>query len=154
MNILMVCLGNICRSPLAHGILNSKIQEYNLSWHVDSAGTGNWHVGESPDRRAIVEAMRNGIDISAQRARQITERDFQEFDLILVMDTQNYNDVMALAQDETSKEKVHMILNYIEEGKNMAVPDPYYDGRFSLVYDLLEQAIDELINKYATEEVL
>ena len=154
MKILMVCLGNICRSPLAHGIMETKVKELDLHWQIDSAGTGDWHKGESPDRRAIVEARKNGIDISAQRARQITIQDFVDFDLILTMDTSNYNNVIAMAPDEKGIAKVNMIMNYYEEGKNMSVPDPYYDGNFTLVFELLDKVTDSILSRYAKEEMV
>jgi protein-tyrosine phosphatase len=154
MKILMVCLGNICRSPLAHGIMENKISNLNLDWHVDSAGTGDWHIGESPDRRAIVEAKRNGIDISNQRARQITIADFENFDLILTMDVSNYNNVLDLAPDEISKGKVAMIMNFLDPDSNSSVPDPYYDGRFSNVFQLLDQATDAVLKKLLKEELV
>ena len=153
MKILMVCLGNICRSPLAHGILESKVKKKNLDWFIDSAGTGDWHKGESPDRRAIVEAQRNSINICDQRARQITQSDFEDFDLILAMDTSNFNNVMDLSPEEY-KYKIEMIMNYAQEGKNMSVPDPYYDGRFSYVFELLDQATDALLTKLLEEELV
>lgn len=149
MKVLMVCLGNICRSPLAHGILQTKIEQFNLPWMVDSAGTGGWHAGESPDYRAILEARKHGVDISHQNARQIKAVDFTDFDLILTMDTQNFNDVRSLTQNPEEKEKVKMIMNFSIPGKNVPVPDPYYDGKFSLVYEMLEEAIDKLVLQYA-----
>ena len=153
MKVLMVCLGNICRSPLAHGILQSKIDQYKLPWIVDSAGTGGWHSGESPDYRAILEARKNGVDISKQNARQIMLTDFANFDLILAMDTQNYNDIRALTQNQSERDKVQMIMNYSFPQKNIPVPDPYYDGKFALVFEMLEEAIDKLVLQYAGIEV-
>ena len=153
MKILMVCLGNICRSPLAHGIMQDRIGMYHLPWEVDSAGTGGWHAGEAPDFRSVLEAKKHGLDISKQRARKITPGDFELFDLILTMDAQNYNDVMALTKNETQRSKVKMIMNYLEPGKNMPVPDPYYDGRFALVYEMLEQAVDQMVLQLAGTEV-
>lgn len=153
MKVLMVCLGNICRSPLAHGILQSRIDQYNLPWFVDSAGTGGWHSGESPDYRAILEARKHGVDISHQSARQIKLTDFTNFDLILAMDTQNYNDIRSLTQKLEEKNKVQMIMNFSNPEKNLPVPDPYYDGRFALVFEMLEEAIDKLVLQYAGIEV-
>ena len=107
MKILMVCLGNICRSPLAHGIMQDRIDMHHLPWEVDSAGTGGWHAGEAPDFRSVLEAKKHGLDISKQRARKITSGDFELFDLILTMDAQNYNDVVVLTKNETQSENDH-----------------------------------------------
>lgn len=96
MKILMVCLGNICRSPIAHGIMEAKVKSKGLDWQVDSVGTSGWHDGEQPDRRAISTAKKHGIDISHQRSRRITRQDIQAFDVILTMDMQNYKDVLHL----------------------------------------------------------
>lgn len=149
MKILMVCLGNICRSPIAHGIMQTKIDAFDLPWYVDSGGTGDWHVGQLPDARAIKEARNNGIDITNQRARHFNVNDFEAFDFILTMDTQNYNDVCRLAPSEEAKKKVHMIMNFASPNKNIPVPDPYYDNRFSLVYEMLDETIEKFIEVYS-----
>jgi protein-tyrosine phosphatase len=147
-SILMVCLGNICRSPLAEGILRTKTQKYNLPIHIDSAGTSNFHIGDKPDKRSIANAQRHHIDISMLRARQFSAKDFDIFDYILVMDSNNYNDVVKQARNEKDKEKVNMILNYSYPQSNMAVPDPYYGGEdgFEEVFQLLDKACDDFIN--------
>ncbi|MCA4781753.1 low molecular weight protein-tyrosine-phosphatase [Empedobacter stercoris] len=146
MKILMVCLGNICRSPLAEGILQAKVGDNH--W-VDSAGTGNWHVGEQPDRRSVAVAKKYGVDISDQRAMHFNPIFFEEFDLIFAMDKQNSIDLQQLARNEEEKEKVKLIL---KEGTGLAhnVPDPYYDGEdaFEHVYQLLDEATDGIIKKY------
>jgi len=149
MRILMVCLGNICRSPLAEGILKQKIGERSLDWIVDSAGTSGWHSGELPDPRSIQTARDNGIDIRDQRSRQFRREDFERFDLILAMDSSNYSNIVSLADSEDDKNKVELILNYSHKGLNMAVPDPYYEGGFQKVFDMLDDAVDKMI-----EEVL
>lgn len=149
MRVLMVCLGNICRSPLAEGILQEKIISKGLNWEVDSAGTSSWHVGENPDPRSVEVAGRNGLDISRQRARQFTPDDFNSFDLIFAMDHSNYNDILDLAKSEQQKGKVKLILNEIFPEKNRAVPDPYWDNNFDEVYDLLSQATNNIILKYS-----
>lgn len=146
MKILMVCLGNICRSPIAHGVLEKKIKEHNLTdWKVDSAGTSGWHNGEAPDMRAIQVSRNNNIDITRQVSRKITKRDLNEFDLILVMDSSNYKDVIDLCDTDMQRDKVKLIMNYLYPGKNIAVPDPYYNNRFDEVVDMLDNAIEELI---------
>lgn len=149
MKILMVCLGNICRSPLAEGILKNKIEEQGLSWEVDSAGTGSWHIDEQPDPRSQHVAGQHGLDISDQRGRQFSTYDYELFDQIYVMDASNYNDVMKLANSEAEKEKVKMILNELNPGSNQSVPDPYWDDDgFEKVYQMLDAACDEIIKKY------
>lgn len=134
MKILMVCLGNICRSPLAHGILQHIADANNLDWEIDSAGTGDWHVGQSPDRRSIAVAKKYGVDISGQKAQHFTEKLFDKYDQIFVMDRQNYKDVIRLAQTDAHKAKVSLFLD------DEIVPDPYYDdAMFEPVYAMVEE---------------
>lgn len=142
----MVCLGNICRSPLAEGIMRSKLSE---DFTVDSAGTGGWHAGELPDKRSIATAKNRGLDITNQRARQFKRSDFDTFDHIFVMDNSNYKDVLALAPNEEAKSKVKLILNEIFPNENVDVPDPYYGGQdgFENVFDMLDQACEEIARK-------
>ncbi|MCB0595070.1 MAG: low molecular weight phosphotyrosine protein phosphatase [Lewinellaceae bacterium] len=149
MKILMVCLGNICRSPLAEGILKNKLLERGLDWTVDSAGTGFWHIGEPPDPRSVSTAKKYGLDISRQRARQIRPADLKEYDLILAMDSSNYQDILRLADNGQQKSKVEMILNYVDPGSNRNVPDPYWnDDGFDQVFRMLEEACDKVIEKH------
>lgn len=138
MKILMVCLGNICRSPLAEGIMRSKL---NQDFFVDSAGTGDWHVGQSPDKRSVSVAKKYGIDISAQIARQFQPEDFEEFDRIFVMDASNLKNVLTLAKTDEQRNKVRLILNEKD------VPDPYYGGDegFENVFQMLDKATDEFV---------
>jgi protein-tyrosine phosphatase len=144
--ILMVCLGNICRSPLAEGIMRSKLSN---NFIVDSAGTGGWHAGELPDKRSIATAKNKGLDITNQRARQFKISDFESFDYIYVMDNSNYKDVIALAPNEEAKSKVKLILNEIFPGENVDVPDPYYGGQdgFENVFNMLNEACDVIAGK-------
>lgn len=144
--ILMVCLGNICRSPLAEAIMRSKLSE---DFIVDSAGTGGWHAGELPDKRSITIAKNKGLDITNQKARQFKVSDFETFDYIYVMDNSNYKDVLALAPNEEAKSKVKLILNEIFPNENVDVPDPYYGGQdgFENVFDMLDQACEEIARK-------
>ncbi len=150
--ILMVCLGNICRSPLAHGILSHKAYKENLPIIVDSAGTGNWHVGSPPDPRSIAVAKKHGIDISKQRARQFNTRDFNDFDQIFVMDKSNLTDVLRLASSKEDSEKVNLILKQLEKLESLSVPDPYYGGEqgFEHVYRLLDKACQKIIENIKT----
>jgi protein-tyrosine phosphatase len=138
--ILMVCLGNICRSPLAEGILKSKVN--NNLFFVDSAGTAAYHVGKLPDERSIDVARNYGIDITHQKARKFTVKDFDAFDVIYVMDASNYQNVMLVARNNRDVQKVKMILNETHPDKNASVPDPYYGGStgFENVYKMLEEA--------------
>ena len=144
----MVCLGNICRSPLAEGILTHLVDENNMDWNVDSAGTSSWHIGEPPHKGSIEVAKDNGIDISHQKARQFSINDFEKFDLILAMDSENLSNIMSMTTNESHKNKVKLILNYSNPGMNMAVPDPYYTGGFGNVFTLLENACEQLLNNH------
>jgi len=143
--ILMVCLGNICRSPLAEGILQSKVNKALV--YVDSAGTAAYHVGNLPDERSIAVAKQYGIDISKQQARKFTEKDFLNFDIIYAMDKSNYQYIISLATNDKDLEKVKMILNESLPDKNYSVPDPYYGGQtgFEEVYKMLNEACDSII---------
>lgn len=148
--ILMVCLGNICRSPLAEGILKSKIDSQVI--FVDSAGTGGYHVGELPDKRSIAVAQKNGLDITGQRCRKFSVNDFDDFNLIYVMDNSNRRDVLSLARNDQDSAKVKMILNEIFPEENVDVPDPYYGGDFGFesVYDMLEKACEVIAKKHGS----
>ena len=143
--ILMVCLGNICRSPLAEGIMRAKLFGRN-NYEVDSAGTGGWHVGDPPDPRSVAIAKQMGLDITEQRGRQFQATDFDRFDHIFVMDNSNHRDVLKLARTEHDKQKVSLILDTLFPGENVDVPDPYYGGNdgFAKVYDMLDQACEIL----------
>ncbi|MDX1277765.1 low molecular weight protein-tyrosine-phosphatase [Oceanihabitans sediminis] len=140
--ILMVCLGNICRSPLAEGILQAKLPKDKFQ--VDSAGTGNYHVGELPDSRSIKVAKKYGIDITNQRGRQFKVSDFDAFDFIYVMDNSNFKNVVKLARNETDIAKVKLILNQVYPNQNYDVPDPYTDTQqgFENVFKMLDEATD------------
>lgn len=147
MKILMVCLGNICRSPLAEGILKSKTDPDRV--FVDSAGTGNWHVNSPPDKRSVAIAQKYNLDITDQRGRQFTKKDFKEFDIIYVMDQSNKENVLALAESEADRSKVKLILDEIFPGENVEVPDPYYggDSGFQDVYEMLDKACDKIVTR-------
>lgn len=153
MKILMVCLGNICRSPMAEGWLKHKIKEQNLKIEVDSAGTANYHVGEQPDKRMISHAKKYGVDISTLRARQFVVSDFDRFDQIYVMDESNLQNVFRLSRNENDKNKVELLLNELSPTENIPVPDPYYGGEqdFISVIELLEKATDAVIKKYTNK---
>ncbi len=150
MKILMICLGNICRSPLAEGILRQKANASNLDWQIDSCGTGGWHAGEKPDIRSIEVAQKNGIDISKQLARKLRCTDIDNFDILYVMDKQNYEDVVRNCHTEEEKQRVKLILSEVEAWEDAEVPDPYFgekDG-FDKVFAMLDKACDAIIEKY------
>lgn len=148
MKILMVCLGNICRSPLAEGIMRAKIEENNLNWTIDSCGTSNYHIGENPDPRSQENALSHGIDISKLEGRQFTKEDFSNFDQIFVMDSSNYNNVIKLADNQEQIDKVDFLLNQSNPESNQNVPDPYYGGPqgFENVYQLIDEACSKFVN--------
>ncbi len=145
--VLMVCLGNICRSPLAEGILKSKVDPNKV--FVDSAGTGSWHIGSEPDRRSIAIAKRYGLDITDQRGRQFSEDDFENFDHIFAMDNSNFRDIISMAKTDEDRQKVHLILEEIFPSENVDVPDPYHGGEqgFENVYQMLNEACEEIAKK-------
>jgi len=145
----MVCLGNICRSPLAEGILQSKINANEV--FVDSAGTAAYHVGNLPDERSIDVARKYGINITNQRARKFTVRDFDTFDFIYAMDDSNYQNILMLARSENDESKVQTILNETHPNQNLNVPDPYYGGNqgFENVYTMLNEACEIIVNKFS-----
>ena len=163
MKVLMVCLGNICRSPLAEGILKSKAANEQPAWFIDSAGTGNYHIGEPPHKLSQKVALANGIDISRERCRQFIARDMEKFDMIYVMDSDNYNDVRHICRHNFHAQKVDLIMNAIYPGENRQVPDPWYGGEdgFQKVFDMLDKACDAIMlrfkgesSKIKTEELL
>ena len=145
--ILMVCLGNICRSPLAEGILASKLPNHLFT--IDSAGTGNYHENKQPDLRSIAVAKKNGIDISQQKARQFTAADFDKYDYIYVMDSSNYKNVIQLAPNATAQKKVSLILDALFPGENVDVPDPYFglENGFTSVYEMLNEVCEIIANQ-------
>jgi protein-tyrosine phosphatase len=145
--ILMVCLGNICRSPLAQGLLESKVNESKV--YTDSAGTAAYHVGNSPDERSIDVAKKYGIYINNQRARKFIIEDFDEFSIIYAMDESNYQNILKLARNKEDENKVKMILNEVYPGKNLSVPDPYYGGNqgFENVYNMLDKACEIIADR-------
>jgi len=146
MKILMVCMGNICRSPLAEGIMKSKLKQYGIEGMVDSAGTISAHKGEAPDHRSCEIALKNGIDITDQRARPFQRSDFDAFDWIFVMDKENYSSIMKIAATQEQRQKVEMIMNRLQPGSNIEVPDPYFGGRpeFEKVFRMLDASCDAI----------
>jgi len=145
--ILMVCLGNICRSPLAHGILDSKLNTEDFE--VDSAGTSNYHIGSLPDKRSIAVAKKNGLDITNQRGRQFKIEDFENFDYIYAMDKSNFSNIVKMARNPEDISKVKLILNESHPNKDLEVPDPYYggDSGFDDVFTMLNEACNVIAKR-------
>ena len=145
--ILMVCLGNICRSPLAEGIMTSKLP--NDLYQVDSAGTAGYHIGSAPDPRSITVARKNGLNISNQKCRKFEVEDFDSYDYIFVMDESNFENVVKLARNPEDISKVSLIMNVLHPNENVEVPDPYYggDSGFDDVYDMLDKACNRFVEK-------
>jgi protein-tyrosine phosphatase len=151
MRILMVCLGNICRSPLAEGILQHQADRAGLSIEVDSAGTAGYHVGEAPHPLSQKVALMNDIDISGQRGRAFRKEDMDRFDRIYVMDSENYNEVRRIAGPRWDASKVDLLLNELYPGENRGVPDPWYgeeDG-YHAVFDMIAKASRNIVNRYS-----
>jgi protein-tyrosine phosphatase len=146
----MVCLGNICRSPIADGLLRYKVEQNNLPIIVDSAGTSAHHIDEAPDPRMRKVAQEKGTPIDFLRARQFESSDFENFDIIYAMDESNLRNILNMARNETEKGKVRLFLNELYPGKNLHVPDPYFGGEkgFYEVYDMVDETTDVIIQKY------
>ena len=156
-NILFVCMGNICRSPTAEGVFRHLVNQANLQQHIhiDSAGTHAYHVGNPPDFRAQQAARDRNIDLSSQRARQVKNTDFNHFDYILAMDHSNYTDLTNICSGD-DEEKLHLFLDFARHSKEQEVPDPYYGGDqgFEHVLDLIEDAAQGLLNDIKTKHGL
>jgi protein-tyrosine phosphatase len=146
MRILMVCLGNICRSPLAEGLLQFKSDKLNLRLEIDSAGMHGLHAGELPHPKSVAIAQKHGIDITYQKSRKINTSDLDYFDLILAMDKENISELKRLTNDLNHLNKIQLIMEYAGLG-TIEVPDPYYDGRYALVYEMLDEATDGVIGR-------
>ncbi len=151
MKILMVCLGNICRSPLAEGILQNKIEAAGLDWYVDSAGTNGYHTGEAPHRLSQKVSLHNGIDISTQVSRKFSKEDFDRFDLIYAMAADVIDDMKMIAGNKFDASKVDLLLNEIYPGENRDVPDPWYGAEpgYHKVFDLIDRACDALVQAHS-----
>ncbi|MFM2306422.1 MAG: hypothetical protein RLZZ367_1091 [Bacteroidota bacterium] len=153
MKILMVCLGNICRSPIAHGLLQHKADKMGLGWEVDSAGTSDWHEGELPHERSIKVMNSFGIDITYQRSRPLRRKDMEYYDVIYVMDASNYHNVTDMAKSEAEIAKVKYIMNEVEPDQNQPVPDPWglTEQHYIDVYRMLDEATDRVIERYTQQ---
>ena len=143
----MVCLGNICRSPVAEGLMKSKAEQHKLNILVDSAGTSGWHEGNAPDERSAANALKHGVDIREQKSRPFKKSDFDNFDLIFAMDQSNYNNLVSICPPQ-HLQKVRMILNESFPGSNKQVPDPYWnDDGFDKVFKMLDEACEAIVKK-------
>lgn len=153
MKILMVCLGNICRSPLAEGILQDKAFRAGLSWSVESAGTNGYHTGEAPHPLSRKVALLNGIDISAQRSRRFLADDYRVYDRIYAMAGDVMDDIRRIAKTQYDPDKTDLLLNELYPGRNQDVPDPWYgpEPGYHEVYRLIEKACDAIIDKYGNK---
>lgn len=142
----MVCLGNICRSPLAEGILKDKFEKQGIKAVVESAGTGNYHAGEPADPRSIEVATKNKIDINSHRAKQFKVSDFDEYDLIYAMDKSNHQNILKLARNDADRAKVRILMNEVMPGENQDVPDPYFGGKhgFDHVFQMIDLACEKI----------
>lgn len=153
-SVLMVCLGNICRSPVADGLLRKKVKDLDIDVEVDSCGTAGYQIGESPDERSQANALENGLDISMLRARQLQVSDFDEYDMILCMDRSNLQNVLSISRSAVDEQKVSLILDRIHPGQENEVPDPYFGGDhgFQEVFDLLDKATDRIMDELKMHE--
>lgn len=150
MKILMVCLGNICRSPLAEGILQEKAWKAGLNWSVESAGTNGYHNGEPPHHLSQKVARLNGIDITHQRSRRVSPKDFEQFDKIYAMGEDVIEEMKTITKDKFNHTKVELLMNELYPGKNLEVPDPWYgpESGYHEVYRLIDAACEEIVTKY------
>ncbi len=152
MKILMVCLGNICRSPLAEGILRDKVQRLGLDWEIDSAGTSGWHEGERPDQRIRQVAEEKGISLQGIHSRKLSPQDFENFDLLIAMDNSNYKHLLQMAGTNPEwKKKVKKFTEFSTRFKGEDIPDPYFEGGFHRVFDMLDEGTDGILHAYAPE---
>jgi protein-tyrosine phosphatase len=154
MKILFVCLGNICRSPMAEGVMKDLAKKKNLKWKIESAGTEYYHVGEAPDHRAIKTCNEKGIDISKQRARRITLDDFNDFDIVYSLADEVSIEIDSFLKRNSSKAEVKLLLEEVFPSQKKSVPDPYFGAMkdFEIAYDLIYKACDAIVEKYATAD--
>ena len=151
--VLFVCLGNICRSPLAEAAFRNEAERIGLDVEIESAGTGDWHIGHPPDRRSFAVAERNGVDISHLRARQVSPEDFRRFDLIIALDQQNLRNLRALRPAD-SKAELSLLLDHVPRWEGQAVADPYYGGdeHFDATWSDVTEGARALARKLARSE--
>lgn len=152
MKILMVCLGNICRSPLAEGILQEKCRKRGLNWKVESAGTNGYHDGEPPHYLSQMVAKLNGVDISKQKSRRFVATDYEKFDLVIPLANDVLNDIRYIARKNYEEKKTQLLLNFLFPGSDLDVPDPWSksEAAYHEVYDLIDKACDALIEQFSS----
>lgn len=150
MKILLVCLGNICRSPIAEGVLKHKAKQLGLDWQIDSAGTNGYHIGEAPHRFSQKICLQHGIDISRQRARRFTAKDFEEYDMIYALALDVYREIEKIGYRQVQMNKVYLFLSESKEGSTESVPDPWYgdESGYLPVFDIIEQTCTRIIKRY------
>ena len=150
MRILMVCLGNICRSPIAEGVMRHKVKQHGLDWDIESAGTESYHIGEAPHRLSQKICKEHGIDISEQRAQKFLATHLEEFDKIYAMAGDVYEEIRSICGAKADMSKVSLFMNELHAGKNESVPDPYYGGEdgFKIAYEMIDKTCDAIIKKY------
>ncbi|XZF12461.1 low molecular weight protein-tyrosine-phosphatase [Chitinophagaceae bacterium MMS25-I14] len=153
MRILMVCLGNICRSPIAEGVMRHKIQQHGLSWEVHSAGTNSYQTGEAPHRFSQKICLAHGVDISGQRARRFKAADFNEYDIIYAMADDVYSEIETIGGKKAIMNKVALFLNELKPGSNASVPDPWYgdESGYAPVFNMIDETCDAIISKYSNQ---
>lgn len=151
MKILMVCLGNICRSPLAEAVLQQKAIEAGLDWAVESAGTNSYHIGEPPHPLSQKVATMNGIDISSQRARRFIAADIEAYDKVYALAGDVLDDIRSISKNKFDASKVDLLMNELHPGKDMDVPDPYYgpEKGYHEVYDMIDEVCNVIVEKYS-----
>lgn len=156
MKILMLCLGNICRSPIAEGILKHKITKAGLTWQVDSAGTNGYHVGEAPHRLSQKVSLENGIDVSSQRSRLFTTDDFDRFDIIYAMANNVIAEMKLISKEKFDRSKVDLLMNELKPGANLDITDPWYgpEAGYRQVFDLIEKACEAMIKNHSQPQQL
>jgi len=154
MKILMVCLGNICRSPLAEGILQDKAAKAGLDWTIESAGTNGCHIGDAPHPLSQKVAKLNGIDISGQQARQFLPEDFENFDMIYALAGDVMSDIRRIARNKFDVTKIDLLMNELHPGQNIDVPDPWWgtEPGYHKVYKLIDQVCEAIIAKYSAQQ--
>lgn len=150
MKILFVCLGNICRSPMAEGIMKDLVEQHKLDWQIDSAGTESYHIGQQPDRRAIRTCLKYGIEISNQRARKLTKKDFETFDLIYALASEVMDEIRSVHTAIPSHIKLKLLLDEVFPGQERSVPDPWYGGEegFDPVFHMIKEACEAVVKKH------
>ncbi|MEO6166404.1 MAG: low molecular weight protein-tyrosine-phosphatase [Chitinophagales bacterium] len=151
MKILFVCLGNICRSPMAEGVMKDLVQQHQLDWYIDSAGTESYHIGQQPDGRAVKTCIKYGINIGDQRARKLSKKDFETFDLIYALADEVLHEIKS-SHPNPPQGKLKLLLDEVFPGEHRSVPDPWYGGEegFDPVFHMIREACEAVVKKYGS----